>query len=276
MNKKIKRLCILLDEPKLMKCYALALEKAVKENDLLIPLVIIRERKSFKLKFDSISKEIIKYLIIYTRKILRTESNLFKKVPISNLSIFTNSEIIYSPALRSGKYRTVLPQNTIQTIVDKKIDLLIRRGFGILKGEILECVPFGVLSYHNGSLVHYRGSMGCVTSYINDEPVIYLSVQKLNESLDGGDLIAEFPIYIKNAKSYKEVINLIGLETINSLTKTIKLMNLSDYKIIRYSYDGNDYHFPTLKEFCPMLIKYIKIGIKRKIRQNFFIKKVIN
>jgi len=49
------------------------------------------------------------------------------------------------------------PPDAIKQIRDKQLDVLIRFGFNILKGEILTAARYGVWSYHHGDNEFYRG-----------------------------------------------------------------------------------------------------------------------
>jgi hypothetical protein len=68
-------------------------------------------------------------------------------------------------------------------------DVLIRGGSGILRGEILEAAPFGVLSFHHGdNRVNRGGPAGFWESYL-EWPATGFVIQRLTAELDGGDVL---------------------------------------------------------------------------------------
>ncbi|MFT3885300.1 MAG: hypothetical protein QM724_07680 [Flavobacteriales bacterium] len=65
-------------------------------------------------------------------------------------------------------------------------DVLLRFGFNILHGPILELPRHGVWSYHHGDEEHYRGGPPGLWEILDDEPVIGTILQRLTERLDAG------------------------------------------------------------------------------------------
>jgi hypothetical protein len=68
-------------------------------------------------------------------------------------------------------------------------DVLIRGGKGILRGEILDAAPFGILSFHHGdNRVNRGGPAGFWESYL-EWPSTGFVIQRLTPELDGGDVL---------------------------------------------------------------------------------------
>lgn len=68
-------------------------------------------------------------------------------------------------------------------------DLLIRGGSGILRGEILEASPFGILGFHHGdNRVNRGGPAGFWESYLR-WPATGFVIERLTEELDGGEVL---------------------------------------------------------------------------------------
>ena len=74
----------------------------------------------------------------------------------------------------------------IERIRAHRPDLLIRIGFRILRGEILSAVPGGVWSFHHGD---NRGGPPCTWEVLEDLPVTGITLQRLTEDLDGGEVL---------------------------------------------------------------------------------------
>jgi hypothetical protein len=69
-------------------------------------------------------------------------------------------------------------------------DVLIRGGSGILRGEILEASPFGILSLHHGdNRIHRGGPAGFWESYL-EWPATGFVIQRLTAKLDSGEVLA--------------------------------------------------------------------------------------
>jgi hypothetical protein len=110
-------------------------------------------------------------------------SDIFRVSDISDL--FASAEkIIHEP------WRTYYCDHISGSIVEKirghKIDLIIRLGGRIIKGEILTCTPHGIWSYHHGDNSLYRGGPAAFWECYEYAPVTGAIVQQLNNELDNG------------------------------------------------------------------------------------------
>ena len=77
----------------------------------------------------------------------------------------------------------------IISIKASKPDFLLRFGFDIIKGEILDAATYGVWSYHHGDEQKYRGVPPGFWEIIKSDPVNGAILQRLTETLDGGIIL---------------------------------------------------------------------------------------
>lgn len=77
----------------------------------------------------------------------------------------------------------------ISKIKKLNLDCIVRCGSGILKGEILDTTRFGVLSFHHGDNRVNRGGPSGFWEVLNNVPSSGFIIQKLNEELDGGEVL---------------------------------------------------------------------------------------
>lgn len=106
-----------------------------------------------------------------------------------NLSEFQVSKIYVSPLIsRSGLvYR--YSNEDIQLIKNANLDVLIRGGGGILRGDILDVCRFGVMSFHHADNNSNRGGPPGFWEVFYREPSTGFVIQRLLPELDGGDVI---------------------------------------------------------------------------------------
>jgi hypothetical protein len=78
------------------------------------------------------------------------------------------------------------PSEALQTIREKKLDVLLRFGFNILKGDILKAARYGVWSYHHGDNDFYRGGPPHFWELCENAPLSGVILQVLTEDLDAG------------------------------------------------------------------------------------------
>ena len=71
------------------------------------------------------------------------------------------------------------------------LDVLLRFGFNILRGEVLECARYGVWSFHHGDNVYYRGGPALFWEVVEDNPRSGVILQVLTEKLDDGYVLCK-------------------------------------------------------------------------------------
>jgi hypothetical protein len=83
------------------------------------------------------------------------------------------------------------PADAIECIREKQLDVLIRFGFNILRGEILTAAKYGVWSYHNGDNDYYRGGPAYFWEVYEGNPISGAVLQILTEELDAGKVLCK-------------------------------------------------------------------------------------
>jgi len=81
------------------------------------------------------------------------------------------------------------PDDVVATIKQREIDVLLRFGFRILRGDILGAAKHGVWSYHHGDNKKNRGSPAGFWEVLRHWPETGSILQILTEQLDGGQVL---------------------------------------------------------------------------------------
>lgn len=81
------------------------------------------------------------------------------------------------------------PEDSLGRIRQKNLDVLIRFGFNILRGGILQAARYGVWSYHHGDNDFYRGGPSYFWEMVECNPVSGAILQVLTEDLDAGRVL---------------------------------------------------------------------------------------
>ena len=92
--------------------------------------------------------------------------------------------LMVSP-LRSGFVHR-FPRDALDWVRTQDLDVILRFGFNILRGEVLGLARYGVWSYHHGDNEYYRGGPALMWELLEHNPVSGVVLQVLNEDLDGG------------------------------------------------------------------------------------------
>jgi hypothetical protein len=78
----------------------------------------------------------------------------------------------------------------VQTVKAWKLDVILRMGSGILRGEILNAAMHGILSFHHGDNRTHRGGPAGFWEVLERRDTTGYVVQRLTEKLDAGEVLA--------------------------------------------------------------------------------------
>ena len=71
------------------------------------------------------------------------------------------------------------------------LDVILRFGFNILRGDVLNCARYGIWSFHHGDNVFYRGGPALFWEVVEDNPQSGVILQVLTEKLDDGYVLCK-------------------------------------------------------------------------------------
>ena len=80
-------------------------------------------------------------------------------------------------------------EKDLERIRAAELDVLLRFGFNIIKGPILESARYGVWSFHHGDNQHFRGGPPYFWELYRDAPLSGIILQILSEKLDAGRVL---------------------------------------------------------------------------------------
>ncbi|MDT8441710.1 MAG: hypothetical protein RQ723_08610 [Desulfuromonadales bacterium] len=120
------------------------------------------------------------------RKLFKATPDAFARAPLSDL-LGNVERLVVTP--RQTRYSDDFPADAIDQLRARNLDVLIRFGFRILRGDILTAARLGVWSYHHGDNDRYRGGPPGFWEVMEAAPATGCVLQILNEDLDNGTVI---------------------------------------------------------------------------------------
>jgi hypothetical protein len=87
------------------------------------------------------------------------------------------------------KYSEYFSDTIIENIKSHQLDFILRFGFNIIRGEILNAAKFGVWSFHHDDEQKYRGGPPGFWEILKNDPVTGTILQRLTDKLDGGIIL---------------------------------------------------------------------------------------
>jgi hypothetical protein len=83
------------------------------------------------------------------------------------------------------------PPQSIAALRAQNLDVLLRFGFNILRGEVLQAARFGIWSFHHGDNDFYRGGPAMFWEVVENNPCSGVILQVLSEKLDDGYVLCK-------------------------------------------------------------------------------------
>ena len=117
----------------------------------------------------------------------RSRMSALKSVDLSSL-LSPNCQRVHFDSEWEGKWQRI-PDRIARDFRD--VDFVVKFGMNLLRDPDSLPVTHGVLSYHHGDPAVYRGRPAGFYELANEEQVIGVIVQRLNNTLDGGIVLAK-------------------------------------------------------------------------------------
>ena len=184
---KKNRIGILLNSLKIPAWVFTSLQQIIESDHSEIALIILRKDIKKKKTLGRIAENPNLLLWRGVRKI----ENKFFPPNCDALEIQDASKLLENiPKLevvpKKTNFSDYFETSDLEKIHNCNLDVLVRFGFGILRGEILHAAPGGVWSFHHGDNNHYRGGPAGAWEVIENNPVTGAILQVLTEKLDDG------------------------------------------------------------------------------------------
>lgn len=177
---------------------------------------------------------------------------------------------------KRGKWSEYFHQKDIDAIRDHDLDFILRFGFGIIRGEILNAARYGVWSYHHDDEREIRGTPPAFWSVFHGHATSGVILQRLTDRLDGGVILRRglFP----TGRSYAENLQRVYSGSISWVASAVRRIRLGDLSAV-----NADASPSTAKVHCmPSTLQMSVYGMKQIVRKidfnvkNFFFHDIWN
>jgi hypothetical protein len=110
------------------------------------------------------------------------------KIDVNINEFYADLQQIECKTIQKG-YAEYFSNEDVESIKFLKLDFILRYGFGILKGQILDAAKYGVWSYHHDDDRKYRGIPTGFWEIMFNDPVNAAILQRLTEKIDSGVIL---------------------------------------------------------------------------------------
>lgn len=260
---------VLINQGKLTRFYAkLILELNVISN-IEIVLLELKQNSSPKKSFmKSLWYSYVPFSIFmkFEKRLLK-----IKEYPLDYVDCPLSDKVpkLTFDNLRESPY-SELSNSDIARISQEKFDVLLRVGWGIIKGELLNVPKFGIWSLHHGDNDNYRGKPALFWEYYHSNEIVGAILQRLTDKLDGGEIIDRLTTnvnkyYITNGyyQVYYKSLDLI----IDNIEYLMNNGHLRKFDCISKFYTKKIYRSPNVLKQLYLIIKLILSNIVRVLNK---------
>lgn len=126
----------------------------------------------------------------YVKRLSRSARDILDPTaPVDCSDLFANVHRIEVVPLRK-RFVHRFPAEAIAAIRALDLDVILRFGFNIIRGDILGTARHGVWSFHHGDSERYRGGPPLLWELMESNPLSGAVLQRLDESLDAGTVLS--------------------------------------------------------------------------------------
>ncbi|WP_436935630.1 hypothetical protein [Halovenus marina] len=256
------RVCLLFDGEYTEQWVKEAIEQMLSETDAEITLVVINEDAGL-LGSENVKRgrKYPAYAAFWLASKLvsgLTEGEAYDNpVHISDITDVADATWIRTyPTAVSGLWKE-LPSEVVDE-VRSSADLVFRRGFGLVRGDILTATEYGVLSYHHGDPRAYRGGPAGFWEFMHDEETAGMIVQSLSDDLDAGTIQAHETVNIHGCQSWSEIKRKLYTESTGLLAEAVETVQDDTQDPMIVEDLGPVYHPPSAAELSTFSLKRLR------------------
>jgi hypothetical protein len=252
---------ILIENGSLPQWSLLAIKRSINYYES-ITVLNCTNRIKFKFKF--------KFLNYYILNIFSIRNKMNKLVPF-DLGVNLKGKVQYENFESEIKNNwQSFPPKTIKFINSKNFDVVIKFGLGLLRVPESLILKYGIISYHHGDPSMYRGRPAGFYEILNKSNKLGIIIQKINNKLDAGDVIASIssPVFLF---SYKKTLQVAYHNSIDLLQKA--LYNLENNSYPNLNKNGKVYKLPNNYSVLKFTFNILINGFSRIIEIFFKEKK---
>lgn len=174
----------MVDGPLLMRWQAECIRRLLEGENAELALVIVNGGTQQPGKLRTLRRVGGQTLIfgLYRRCFVKPLS----RARLSGSDLLDDIPSIVCNTTLKGKYSQYFSAEDVREIRGHNLDFVLRFGFNIIRGAILQCARYGVWSFHHDDEEKYRGGPPCFWEIYCGDPVTGAVLQRLTDRLDGG------------------------------------------------------------------------------------------
>ena len=205
------RVCLLVNGDTISEWQHAAISRMVADTTAQVTTVVRNQKEESRSKWELLKRaiELREWTLVWLITSLFANPPLMSgSIPLAECAYATDCEWIECEPNTVGGWKTEIPTDTVEQVADRA-DIAVRFGFGVLIGDLLTELDHGVLSYHHGDFREYRGQPAGAWEFIHGRDEAGITLQRINEQLDAGEVVTMKHISIEHARTHSEIRGLL-------------------------------------------------------------------
>lgn len=141
--------------------------------------------------------------------------------------------------IRKGKYSEYFSPADLEEMAGYQLDFVLRYGFNIIRGEVLDVPRYGVWSYHHGDEMIFRGGPVGLWEIYRNSLQNGVVLQRLNNLIDAGVILSRRS-YRTVTHSYSEHVEKILTHNADMPLEVCKKIASGDERMFRAAHSGTE------------------------------------
>lgn len=220
------RVCLLVDGDVIKEWEHAAVRRMVAETSAEVTVVVRNRTEEHRSRLDLLKRavELREWTLVWLLKSLFAEPTpLNGDVPLDECGFTEDCELIDCVPDTVDGWKNEIPADVVERVAEDA-DLAVRFGFGFLVGDILTDLDYGVLSFHHGDFREYRGKPAGAWEFIHGRDEAGITLQRINERLDAGEIVATKRVPIEDARTHAEVRGLLYENSEDMLATAVSMI----------------------------------------------------
>jgi hypothetical protein len=185
-----------------------------------------------------------------------------------DLSKIIPSQIVISPIVSTSGFVYRFGADDIEALKSLNLDLMIRCGGGILRGDILKAAKLGIISFHHADNRINRGVPAGFWEVFFRQDTTGFTIQRLTEELDGGDVLMRGHVQTQ----YYYLLNQAALYDkstyyLKSVVEKIAMSRMLPTILPKFPYSTRLFRFPNTIESVIYLAKLLGLIINNNLQK---------
>jgi hypothetical protein len=211
------------------------------------------------------------YFILHFEALLLRRNNRHKDhLDTFDISTLVPHIVVITPIISKSEFVYRFSAADITKIKNLNLDILLRCGSGILRGDILNAATFGIISFHHGDNRINRGGPAAFWEVYHRHDSTGFILQRLTEELDGGKVLirgnfqTQFYFLLNQAELFTKSHYYLKL-----MIEKMALNRRMPEILSSIPYSHRLFRAPTAGEALVYLIGLGKLIVKRIIKRLF-------